>query len=107
MDTGLASRRFCSGTARSGFLVLGSLGLAWSALTLPTFWNEFPIRQFSEHIVRGETFPLDALRTASRNFRHGVHLTACNAVAAHGSAVVELAILDRSFATPANAPVDS
>jgi hypothetical protein len=107
MDIGLASRRFCSSTARSGFVVLGTLGLAWSVLTLPTFWTEFPIRQFSEHIVRGETFPLDALQTASRDFRHGVRLTACSAVAAHGSAVVELAILDRSFATPANAPVDS
>jgi hypothetical protein len=107
MDIGLASRRFCSSTARSGFVVLGTLGLAWSVLTLPTFWTEFPIRQFSEHIVRGETFPLDALQTASRDFRHGIHLTACSAVAAHGSAVVELAILDRSFATPANAPVDS
>lgn len=107
MDIGLASRRFCSSTARSGFVVLGTLGLAWSVLTLPTFWTEFPIRQFSEHIVRGETFPLEALQTASRDFRHGIHLTACSAVAAHGSAVVELAILDRSFATPANAPVDS
>jgi hypothetical protein len=107
MDIGLASRRSCSSTARSGFVVLGTLGLAWSVLTLPTFWTEFPIRQFSEHIVRGETFPLDALQTASRDFRHGIHLTACSAVAAHGSAVVELAILDRSFATPANAPVDS
>jgi hypothetical protein len=107
MDIGLASRRFCSSTARSGFVVLGTLGLAWSVLTLPTFWTEFPIRQFSEHIVRGETFPLEALQTASRDFRHGIHLTACSAVAAHGRAVVELAILDRSFATPANAPVDS
>jgi hypothetical protein len=107
MDIGLASRRFCSSTARSGFVVLGTLGLAWSVLTLPTFWTEFPIRQFSEHIVRGETFPLEALQTASRDFRHGIHLTACSAVTAHGSAVVELAILDRSFATPANAPVDS
>jgi hypothetical protein len=107
MDIGRASRQFSSGTARSVFVTLGSLGLAWSALTLPTFWNEFPIRQLSEHIVRGETFPLDTLRNASHDFRHGVHLTACDAVAAHGSAVVELAILDRSFATPANAAVDS
>jgi hypothetical protein len=107
MDIGLASRRFCSSTARSGFVVLGTLGLAWSVLTLPTFWTEFPIKQFSEHIVRGETFPPDVLQTASRDFRHGFHLTACDAVAAHGSAVLELAILDRSFATPANAPVDN
>jgi hypothetical protein len=107
MDIRLAARQFSSGAARSVFVVLGALGLAWSAFTLPTFWNEFPIRQLSEHIVRGETFPLDTLRNTLRDFRHGVHLTACSAVAAHGSAVVELAILDRSFATPANAPVDS
>jgi hypothetical protein len=106
MDTGLASRQLCSGAARSVFLVLGTLGLAWSVLTLPTFWSEFPIRQLSEHIVRGETFPLDTLRNASRDFSHGIHLTACSAVAAHGSAVVELATLDRSFATPAAASVD-
>jgi hypothetical protein len=82
---------------RSVLVFLGLLGPLWCALTLPTFWNEFPMEQIAERIVRGETFPLETLQGRLQSFRSGPRLTECSAAAAHDVPVLELAILSQSF----------
>lgn len=72
--------------------VLGLAGVAWSAITLPTFWRQLPLEQFANRIVRGETFPLDQLEEKLELYRGTGHLIPCGAAAAHDTSIVDLAI---------------
>lgn len=77
--------------------VLGLGGVAWSAITLPTFWRQLPLEQFANRITRGETFPVDRLEEKLRLYREAGSPVRCNATAAHDTAVVDLAIVRGQF----------
>lgn len=77
--------------------VIGAVGLAWGILTLPTSWNEFPVNQIADSVVRGETFPLNILETQIATARQESDAGYCKPAIAHSAAILQLAILNQSF----------
>lgn len=90
---------FSSRATHAVFALLGLTGLAWGAATLPGFWYQFPVDQFTSRILMSETFPLARLQEKLRSFEGRPQLFACNAAAAHDTAVMQLSILQQSFVT--------
>lgn len=86
-----------AGITRLLATALGVGALAWSASTLPAFWRQLPLEQFSNRITRGETFPVDRLEEKLQLYRDTGSLVRCNATAAHDMAVVDLAIVRGQF----------
>ena len=100
------TRSLSTHTARALVATLGVIGMAWCTLTLPSFWNDFPLTQFATHILRGETFPVERLEQTLRVYRSGPHITQCSSTAAHNASVIELALL-RSRFDDSSAPTDA
>lgn len=92
--------------AHAVFGLLGLLGAGWGAVTLPGFWAQFPVDQMTSRILRSETFPLGRLQEQLQAFETRPRHFACNAAAAHDSAVMALSVLQQSFAS-ASPAIDS
>ena len=65
-------------------------------MTLPASWNSFPIGQFADSIVRGETFPLHLLEAQIAEARRE-NSSGCNPAIGHSGAILQLAVLNQSL----------
>lgn len=77
--------------------VIGATGVAWGLLTLPASWNEFPVNQIADSVVRGETFPLNVLESQIAAARQESDAGYCKPAIAHSAAILQLAVLNQSF----------
>jgi hypothetical protein len=80
--------------ARVFVVALGSAAVIWGLVTLPIFWQQSALERIAQSIIRGETYPREALAGALPLVETTEKATFCDAAALRGAAIIRLRIAE-------------